>query len=73
MASTLGSSSEKLDITKEGNDLKIGFNPKFMLDVLKSIDEEEVTIDLINAKSPCFIKDDEESYIYLVLPVNFTA
>ncbi len=73
VASTLGSSSEKLDITKEGNDLKIGFNPKFMLDVLKSIDEEEVTIDLINAKSPCFIKDDEESYIYLVLPVNFTA
>ena len=28
---------------------------------------------LMNAKAPCFIKDEEESYIYLILPVNFNA
>ena len=27
----------------------------------------------MNAKAPCFIKDDKESYIYLILPVNFNA
>ena len=58
---------------KEGKDLLIGFNPKFLIDALRVIDDEEVTIYLMNAKAPCFIKDDEESYIYLILPVNFNA
>ena len=58
---------------KEGKDLLIGFNPKFLIDALRVIDDEEVTIYLMNAKAPCFIKDDEESYIYLILPFNFNA
>ena len=37
------------------------------------IDDEEVTLYLMNAKAPCFIKDDQGSYIYLILPVNFNA
>ena len=65
--------SEEIMITKEGKDLLIGFNPKFLIDALRVIDDEEVTIYLMNAKAPCFIKDDEESYIYLILPVNFNA
>ena len=60
-------------IAKEGKDLLIGFNPKFLIDALRVIDDEEVTLYLMNAKAPCFIKDEEESYIYLILPVNFNA
>ena len=60
-------------ITKEGKDLMIGFNPKFLIDALKVIDDEEITIYLLNSKAPCFIKNDDESYIYLVLPVNFNV
>ena len=48
----------------------IGFNPKFLLDALRVIDDEEVTLYFINAKAPCFIKDDAGNYIYLILPVN---
>ena len=51
----------------------IGFNPKFLSDALRIIDDEEVTLYMMNAKSPCFIKDEEESYIYLILPVNFNS
>ena len=50
----------------------IGFNPKFLIDALRVIDDETVSIYLMNAKSPCFIRDDENNYIYLILPVNFT-
>ena len=64
---------DTMTIRKEGKDLMIGFNPKFLMDALKVIDDEEITIYLLNAKAPCFIKDEEESYIYLVLPVNFNA
>lgn len=71
--SQIGSMNEEIYITKEGKNLMIGFNPKFLLDALRNIDDEEVTLYLMSAKAPCFIKDDEESYIYLILPVNFNA
>ena len=71
--SVLGSMNEKLPVKKSGNDLMIGFNPKFLMDALKAIDEENVDFYLLNAKAPCVIKDQEESYIYLILPVNFSS
>ncbi len=71
--SFIGSMNEDIDIEKEGKDILIGFNPKFFIDALRVIDEEEVTLYMVNPKAPCFIKDDNESYIYLILPVNFNA
>lgn len=71
--STVGSMNEEIDITKQGKDLMIGFNPKFLIDALKVIDDEEIDIYLVNPKAPCFIRDAEERYIYLILPVNFTT
>lgn len=69
--SILGSMNEDIDIQKSGKDLMIGFNPKFLIDALRVIDEEEVELYMVNPKAPCIIKDSEESYIYLILPVNF--
>lgn len=69
--SPLGSMSEDLDISKEGRDLSIGFNPRLMMEAVKAVDDEEVDLYMLNPKAPCFIRDDEESYTYLVLPVNF--
>ena len=71
--STIGSMDESIDITKSGKDLMIGFNPKFLIDALKVIDDEEIDIYMVNPKAPCLIKDAEENYIYLILPVNFTV
>ncbi len=71
--STVGSMNEEIDIKKQGKDLMIGFNPKFLIDALKVIDDEEIDIYLVNSKAPCFIRDAEEKYIYLILPVNFTT
>jgi len=71
--SQIGSMNDEILIEKEGKNLMIGFNPKFLIDALRVIDDEEVDIYLMNAKSPCFFKDEDESYIYLILPVNFNA
>ena len=71
--SAIGALNEDIDIDKEGKDIMIGFNPKFLMDALRVIDDENVTMYLVNHKSPCFIRDKEEKYIYLILPVNFTA
>ena len=49
----------------------IGFNPKFIIDALRVIDDETVTLYMVNPKAPCIIKNEEGSYLYLILPVNF--
>lgn len=73
ISSIIGSMNENIDIIKEGKDIMIGFNPKFLIDALKVIDDEEVNIYMVNPKAPCFIRDDENKYVYLILPVNFTV
>lgn len=73
MNSIVGSMDENIEINKTGKDLMIGFNPKFMIDALRVIDDEDITMYLVNPKAPCFIKNEKESYIYLILPVNFTT
>lgn len=71
--SIIGSMNEDIDIEKSGKDMMIGFNPKFLIDALRVIDDEEIEIYLVNPKAPCFIRDEEQKYIYLILPVNFTT
>lgn len=73
MNSTVGSMDEEIDISKEGKDIMIGFNPKFLIDSLRVIEDEEVDLYMVNPKAPCFIRNNEESYIYVILPVNFTT
>ena len=71
--SSYGSMNAQVAIHKYGKDLMIGFNPRFLIDALRAIDDEEITLYMMNPKSPCFIKDGEENYVYLILPVNFNA
>ncbi len=71
--SVIGSMNEDIDISKEGKDIMIGFNPKFILDALRVIDDEDIDIYLVNPKAPCFIRNEDQSYIYLILPVNFNV
>lgn len=71
--SSFGSMNAEIMIHKTGKDIMIGFNPKFLIDALRVIDDEEITLYMMNPKSPCFIRDDDEQYIYLILPVNFNA
>lgn len=70
--SPLGSMDEELPVEKEGRDLSIGFNPRFMIDALRVIEDDTITLYLVNAKAPCFIKDENLTYTYLILPINFT-
>lgn len=71
--SILGSMNEDIDIEKQGKDLMIGFNPKFLIDAIRVIDDEYIDLYMVNPKAPCIIKNQSEDYIYLILPVNFTT
>ena len=70
ITSSIGSMNDRLPVVKEGNDLVIGFNPKYIMDALRVIDDEEVSLFFMNRNSPCFIRNDEMEYVYIILPVN---
>ena len=71
--SVIGSMKEEVAAEKSGKDLMIGFNPRFLMEAFRAIDDEKVDIYMMNPKSPCFIRDEAGSYIYLILPINFIA
>lgn len=73
VASNMGSMNESMFIVKEGEKLRIGFNPKFLLEMLRVIDDEEVFMYFTSAKTPCTVRDEKDSYVYLVLPVNLST
>ena len=71
IVSTFGKMNEDIDINKDGNDIKIAFDPRFLIDALRVIDEENISMYYMNAKAPCTIRNEESSFIYLILPVNY--
>lgn len=70
-ASEIGKISEQMDIKMEGTEVKVAFNAKFLLDVLKIIDSEEILIELSGQYGPGIIRPfNDPNYLYLVLPVR---
>ena len=66
-----GNINESISAETEGNELVIGFNSKYIMDVLKSLDDEEIAIEMSSSTSAALIKPVEgDSYTYLVLPVR---
>ena len=69
-----GNVKEEVFIEKEGGDLDIGFNSKYILDVLKVVSDEKIVLELNTSVSPCLIKPLEgRAYEYLVLPVRIST
>ncbi|MBQ0026376.1 MAG: DNA polymerase III subunit beta [Lachnospiraceae bacterium] len=73
LTSVIGTMRETVEGKKEGQNLLIGFNPRFLSEALRAIDEDEVSLYMTNPKTPCFIRDAENNYIYLILPINFIS
>ena len=66
-----GDAKEELFVSTEGKNLEAGFNPKYFLDSLKSIEDEEVYVEFGTSISPCLIKSTENSeYVYMILPIR---
>ncbi|MCR5034449.1 MAG: DNA polymerase III subunit beta [Clostridia bacterium] len=69
-----GNVKEEIIVEKTGNDLEIGFNSKFVLDVMKVIDDEQISLHFKSGVSPCVVKPVEgDHYEYLILPVRIPS
>lgn len=69
--SQLGKVREELNINLQGGEIQIAFNSKYLLDVLKNIEDDEVKLEMTSGISPCVIKcKNTDNSKYLVLPVR---
>lgn len=67
----MGASNDYVEIEMDGEPLKIVFNPKYLIDALKAIEDEKISIQFTTPLSPCIIKSIENDlYKYLVLPLR---
>jgi DNA polymerase-3 subunit beta len=65
-----GEINEKVTIGLKGKDLTIGFNSKYIIDSMRAIDEEFVTLNFTSSTAPGIIKGDTEKWLYLILPLR---
>ena len=68
----IGELEEKVPVHLEGERLEIGFNSRYLLDVLRVMDQEEIVLDLSSPLSPGIIRPLEENNntLFLVLPIR---
>lgn len=70
----LGTSREELDVLLEGKEIVIAFNPKYLIDALRAIDDDNVYIQFISPLTPCIINPEEgDHYKYLILPIRVNS
>jgi len=69
--SDLGKGYETVNVEFDGEPVNIAFNSRYMLDVLKIIDAESVSLEFTGSLSPCIIRPaDNSNFLYLLLPVR---
>jgi DNA polymerase-3 subunit beta len=69
-----GTNKDIIDIEKMGEDLEIGFNGRFINDVLKIIPDESIIMKFSTSISPCIICSEKgDKYTYLILPVRLST
>ena len=65
----IGEAKEELPAKLNGPEIAIGFNPNYLIDVLKNLDVEKVSISLTDADKPGLLKG-KDGYLYVVMPMQ---
>ncbi len=67
-----GDAHEELEVPDyDGPKVAVGFNPRYLLDVLGVLDTESVTLELSDQFSPCLVQSDEEpGSVFVVMPMR---
>ncbi len=66
----IGESSEIVPMEYKGKEVAIGFNPSYLIDVLKNLDSELIDLELMDGEKPGVIRSDK--YVYIVLPMRLS-
>lgn len=67
----LGEASEQLDVTYDGDELTVAFNPEYLIDGLEVTPGEEISLETVDALKPALLRPiDNDDFLYLLMPVR---
>ena len=67
----LGDAKEDLETSYQGDDLKVGFNAKYLIDVLNNLNDDIVSLELNDHTSPALLRSTkDDSYLCVVMPMR---
>ena len=74
-STVMGTAHDSCTIAGDGKDMEIGFNCRYLLEALRAVPDQEVTLELTNGLSPIIMTPVEgnDSFTYLVLPVRMRS
>jgi DNA polymerase-3 subunit beta len=67
---SVGEGSEQIDANYEGDELEIGFNARYFIDILSVLDDDEVNLELSGALDPVIVKDPTGTFVGVVMPMR---
>ena len=66
-----GDVREEVVVESVGENLEIGFNPRYLIEAVKAIDDKTICLDFGSSISPCIMRPLKgEEYAYMILPVR---
>ena len=69
--SEIGNVHEDIEAKVEGDNVDIAFNANYLLEGIRTIDSEDISLNFMGNLNPCIMNPaDDENHIYLVLPVR---
>ncbi len=67
----LGKGTELLEIQYDGEENLMAFNARYLIDILKNLDDAEVNVEMKGAFDPCLVRpNSEKEFIYVVMPIR---
>lgn len=67
----IGEAKEQIDLSYKGKELSIAFNPQYIMECLKNLDDEDVILEFTDPASPGVIRN-EGDFLYVVMPMRVT-
>ena len=67
----IGESKEDMDITYPGDPIEVMYNPKFFIDTLSVMNEDNVVLNLVDEEKPCKIEGEtDKTYLSVIMPMR---
>jgi DNA polymerase-3 subunit beta len=66
----IGESSEIIDVNYEGEEVEIGFNAKYFIDIFNVMPDDELLIEMGGPLEPAVIKDFDQTFVGVIMPMK---
>ncbi|NNF98737.1 MAG: DNA polymerase III subunit beta [Desulfobacteraceae bacterium] len=67
----IGEAKEDMAIKYEGDDVEMAFNPRFFIDALSAIEEDNIILNITNEEKPCLIEaESDKNYLTVIMPMR---